>query len=171
MVKVKVESSFSVAIDTLLKLWPGFLIHCYVKDVQSNHFASSRSNIVSGEVVIQVYFSENYQTSYQDEIQSAHWAYNQVSLFTVCAWSKNTIMSYAIVSDYLQHDKFAFHTFLAKIAEVVLAEHGKNGKIQKVNFFSDGAASQFKQCFLFANLGWFKKQYEIEHLEWNFFAS
>lgn len=40
-----------------------------------------------------------------------------------------------------------------------------------LEFFSDGAASQFKQHYLFSNLGWFKESYSLDELTWNFFAT
>ena len=39
----------------------------------------------SGNHVVQVDFAENYAIIHQDEIQSAHWNHNQVTIFTVCA--------------------------------------------------------------------------------------
>jgi hypothetical protein len=64
---------------------------------------------------VQVDFSENYASQYQDEIQSAHWHCIQVTVFTCVAWIGSESRSYAIVSDYLNHDKYAVYKFLSVI--------------------------------------------------------
>lgn len=46
-----------------------------------------------------------------------------------------------------------------------------NPSVQNVVVFSDGAPSQFKQRFLLSNLHWYKATYELESLEWEFFAT
>jgi len=40
-----------------------------------------------------------------------------------------------------------------------------------VQFFSDGAASQFKQKFLFIDLTSLKEEYKFDTVMWNFFAT
>jgi hypothetical protein len=45
-----------------------------------------------------------------------------------------------------------------------------NPEVENVTFISDGAASQFKQCFLFANLTFSKECYEVT-VSWHFPAT
>lgn len=42
--------------------------------------------------------------------------------------------------------------------------------VTAVSFFSDGAASQFKQRYLFANLTFMKERYALDDINWHFFA-
>ena len=56
--------------------------------------------------------------------------------------------SFALVTDYLGHDKYAVHVFLNIILENIRAETS----FHTVHFFSDGAASQFKQKYNFVNI-------------------
>lgn len=116
--------------------------------------------------MIQVDFSENYQTAYQDEVQSAHFTYKQVTIFTCCVWVAGDHKSYCVISDYLQHDKYAVHTFLQALLSDV--RHSFTN-VTSVNVFSDGAASQFKQRFLLSNLNYLRSANDLENLEWNFF--
>ena len=60
------------------------------KWVQTDGFAAQRDSVKydAMKVVIQVDFAENVTTKTQIEIQSAYWAYNQVTLFTACAWEQ-----------------------------------------------------------------------------------
>ena len=60
------------------------------KGLQADGFAAQRESVKDDttKVVIQVDFAENFTTKTQIEIQSAYWAYNQVTLFTACAWEQ-----------------------------------------------------------------------------------
>lgn len=78
--KVKVSGTKSTAIADLESMWPGILNHCFIKDRQSARFEGVKDSLDGDSYVVQVDLSENYQTFYQVEIQSAHFAYNQVTL-------------------------------------------------------------------------------------------
>ena len=60
------------------------------KGVQADGFAAQRESVKDDttKVVIQVYFAENFTTKTQIEIQSAYWAYNQVTFSAACAWEQ-----------------------------------------------------------------------------------
>ena len=58
------------------------------------------------EVILQVDFAEHYCAAHKDEIQSAYWSHKQITVFTACAWLKDAVRSFAIVSDDLSHDKY-----------------------------------------------------------------
>ncbi|CAF1442626.1 unnamed protein product [Didymodactylos carnosus] len=65
------------------------------------------------------------------------------------------------------HDKFVVKSAI----EIILNElktHVPN--LKQIDFFSDGAASQFKQRFMFRNLIQIAHEYKIA-LSWNFFAT
>ena len=62
--------------------------------------------------VLQMDFAENYACTAQDEIQSAHWNQNQVTLFPTVTWFKGEVMSKVIVSDCMQHTKSSVMVFL-----------------------------------------------------------
>ena len=67
----------------------------------------------------------------------------------------------AIISDYLSHDKYAVHTFIKLVLQQL------SSKVREFNaivFFSDGAASQFKQKFTLSSIAHFSKK-----VSWNFF--
>lgn len=166
--KIKHSGSVSELIDTLHNQWKSFLTHCYVKDVQGSHFEKCKQLVSNKKVVVQVDFSENYQTFHQDEIQSAHWAYNQVTLFTSCVWTDAGVKSVCLISDYLSHDKYAVHIFMNRLFGFIKSA---NPSVSEIVMFSDGSAAQFKNRFLFSNLFWFKKEFELDNFEWNFFAT
>ncbi|CAF2048310.1 unnamed protein product [Rotaria magnacalcarata] len=103
----------------------------------------------------------------QDDIQSAHWNTKPLSIFTAFVWSKSENFSFALPSLDLTHDKFVVNTALK-----IILNHIKTvlPNVVEVNCFSDGAASQFKQHFLFRNLIQINIERKIK-LSWNFFAT
>lgn len=67
-------------------------LRCFVKKVQSDYFEE------------EIYFAENYALISQDEIQSAHWSHDQVTVFTCCMWIYiQEIKPFIIVSNDMSH--------------------------------------------------------------------
>ena len=116
----------------------------------------------------QVDFSENAAIVEQDEVQSAHWSHAQATLFTAKAWVNTEVKEpYVIISDNLDHTKVAVFTYMDTILSNLRMKYPG---IKTVHVFSDGASSQFKQRYLFANLNLWETKLKIK-LEWNFFAT
>ena len=105
-VKVESRGTIEEAVCSVKEQMSKFLIHVCIKRNQSKAFEESKVVASNPEVaVVQLDFSENYTAEYQDEIQSAHWHQQQISMFTVVVWSAGTVQSFVIVSDNLVHDK------------------------------------------------------------------
>ena len=106
-----------------------------------------------GLQLFQVDLSENAYTVNQNEIQSAHWSHQHVTIFTSHVWvNQNVEDSFAIVSDNLDHTKEAVYTFMSESFDTIIKKYSS---IKLFNIFTDGPTSQFKQHFLFSNLhGW-----------------
>ncbi|KAJ4446138.1 hypothetical protein ANN_12830 [Periplaneta americana] len=145
MIKCCIEdSTVNDALKALTVMSPKYLFHCYVKKKQSAYFRMLLDNASDTEVLLQVDFSENYSIIHQNEVQSAHWSHDQVTLFTACFWYKDKVKSYVIVSDYMTHDKYAVAQFVNVLVDE-LKSFAPNVRI--LNIFSDGAAQHFKQRF------------------------
>ena len=102
-------------------------------------------------ILLKVDFSENASLFLlmQNKIQSAHWNHSQATLFTAHAWiNQDCNESIVIISDDLNHTKNAVHTFMS----FLYSQLNGNPSIETINIFSDRAASQFKQQYLFSNL-------------------
>ncbi|KAJ4440626.1 hypothetical protein ANN_08773 [Periplaneta americana] len=138
------DSTVNDALKALTVMSPKYLFHCYVKKKQSTYFRMLLDNASDTEVLLQVDFSENYSIIHQNEVQSAHWSHDQVTLFTACFWYKDKVKSYVIVSDYMTHDKYAVAQFVNVLVDE-LKSFAPNVRI--LNIFSDGAAQHFKQRF------------------------
>lgn len=98
------EGTIQECLDLLENQLPFFMKHTFIKREQSEAFKLSRKNIDSFSVILQIDFAENFTVIKQNEIQSAHWSHNQVTIFTACAWLKGETQSFAIISDELSHD-------------------------------------------------------------------
>ena len=168
MEKVLLQSSPKHIFEELNHQLKNFLVHRYVKKQQSKKFESLVASCTSEKVVLQLDFSENASLIDQNEIQSAHWNHNEVTLFTGHAWINSECKkSFVIISNDLNHTKEAVYAFVSYILEY-LNKNYANLKI--VNIWSDGAASQFKQRYLFANLHPWQEQFSIK-IFWHFFAT
>ena len=142
------------------------------KRKQSTCFEETLAHLGEKECVVQVDFAENYGCAYQDEIQTAHWSQNQVTLFTVAVLtkkeeaSKNVCESYVIISDDKDHDKKSVAAFMWRIInECVIKKHPN---VDKVKLFSVGPSSQSKNRFI---VNFLHKIMKIVHIEWNYFAT
>ncbi|CAH0547210.1 unnamed protein product [Brassicogethes aeneus] len=123
------------AIEMLEKQMTPFRKHHFVKNLQQKYFDFKRKNIEIGDVILQIDFAENFQLIAQDEIQSAHWQHEQVTIFTAVAWLAEKVYSFSIISNYLVHDKYAVYVFLKKIISWIdLSGY----KVKDLSVFSDG---------------------------------
>ena len=73
---------------------------------------------------------------WQDEIQSAHWRKNQVTLLTAVYWNNNQSKSAVVVSDDLNHTKDSITTFVDKLIEELTSVD-----VSLLHMWSDGPSS------------------------------
>jgi hypothetical protein len=129
-VRILQEGSVQDALIQLQTLLPEFLVHVYINMKQSAYFVNAYTNVTAGNAVLQVDFSENYALAYQDEVQSAHWNAQQVALYTAVAWMFEKTVSYVIVTDHMQHDKYAVDAFNAVIIKDMKENQSDLKKVQ-----------------------------------------
>ena len=165
--KKEFSGSVNEAVSLLKSKVELFLFHVYIKREQSKFFEQLKEEVSDKEIVLQVDFAENFNLKEQDEIQAAHWNTIPLSIFTAFAWSKKENFSSALPSADVSHDKFVVNAAL----EIVL-NHIKTvlPNVKEINCFSDDAASQFKQRFLFRNLIHISNERK-SRLNWRFFAT
>lgn len=128
-----------------------------IKREQADFFRTKTQQPEEGEVIVQMDFSENYETK------------EQITIFTAVAWFRSnqevTTKSYVFVSDYLSHDKYAVDVFTKKIIQDL---HISGPHIMHtLHIFSDGAASQFKQKYNLCNITFIP---DVK-VHWHFFAT
>jgi hypothetical protein len=144
--------------------------HSYIAKMQLQQIKSLKVSMREHEAIIQEDFSENFAIKHQNEIMSAHWVSHGVTLFTAIVYQANDATSYVVVSDELQHDKYAVNCFNKAILHHYASVLGR--KIEYLHVFSDGAASQFKNRYTLSTI-LNPKQFHasIDQMDWSFFAS
>lgn len=149
--------------------------HHFISKHQSEYLRKLKETITN-ECIILLDFAENYSFIVQDAAQGYHWDNSQCTLHPFVVYyravgddSTNEVkcLSLCVVSDCLKHDTVAVHTFLSHIIPIVLS---KCPHVSKVIYFSDGAASQYKNYKNFRNLAHHVQDFNVQ-AEWHFFAT
>lgn len=163
------SSTLGEAVEKLEKKLPQFLQHVYIKRKQETFFCKLKENMPPNTLLLHFDFSENYNFIYQDEIQSAHWVSKSCTIYTAMAYfvDGKTCKSIPIVvvSDYLQHDKYAVATFNEAIIKKIKADYPEL-LISKLIYQSDGTAQHFKQKYSICIA-----MLQPEDVEWHFSAT
>ncbi|CAM4848084.1 unnamed protein product, partial [Rotaria magnacalcarata] len=144
-----------------------YLLHVFLKRAQSSLFQGLKENTNDRKYLLQVDYAENFAMDQQDAIQSAHWNTRTLPIFTAHAWCGANNYCFAFVSDNVTHDKYCVDVCLNNIISK-LKQYLPD--LEEIMFVSDGAASQFKQRYLFQNM----TRLMVEHylkLSGNFFAT
>ena len=131
-----------------------------------------KESLKANEVIVLRDFAENYQFLVQDEIQSYHWSKEYCTLHPLVVYfidGDGNIKhnSLYFISDYNNHDT----NFVYKI-QTILVDHLKENLpiIDKIFYFSDGCAEQYKNRKNFINLCHRQEDFNID-TEWIFFAT
>ena len=131
--------------SSLVTMIRTFLPHHYIKHCQSKFYNEQKKQVTrdSSTAMLQIDFTEDYTTIWQDEIQSAHWQKKQVTVFTSVYWNGLEPQSIVIISDYLSHTKGSIVTFIDQLISDLLSE-----EVKKLYIWSDGPSSQSKNKFI-----------------------
>ncbi|ESO91762.1 hypothetical protein LOTGIDRAFT_163120 [Lottia gigantea] len=143
--------------------------HVYIAKIQLRAIKELKTKLDVTEGILQEDFAENFNIKYQNEIMTAHWSSNGVTLFTAVFNSKDGYSSHVMVSNDLHHDKYSVATFNRIIANEMLEKHPE---IEKIHIFSDGAGSQFKNKYTLVNMLRADAIHEnIKSIDWSFFGT
>lgn len=137
-------------------------VHHFVAKHQSAYARDSRNNLANNTALITMAFAENFSFLVQDAIQGYHWVNHPFSVYF-----NKTHYSYCVISDHLKHSIETVYTFQSTLL--------KHLKVQflglaKIIYFSDGAASQYKNFKNFTNLLHHSEDFGL-NAEWNFYAT
>uniref|UniRef100_A0A1I8IAX8 Integrase catalytic domain-containing protein n=1 Tax=Macrostomum lignano TaxID=282301 RepID=A0A1I8IAX8_9PLAT len=163
------QDARAVTVDTahklLLALLPKFIVHERTRVHQSAAYRDRKAALAEDEQIFHFDFSENYTCAHQDATQQAYWCQNQVTIFTVAVYRKSCSIMLALVSDSTDHTKSTVSVLLSYL----LRRFATPG--QRVRFWSDGPASQFKNKFMFHFTELACREFELAELSWEFFAT
>ena len=154
--------------DKLLALIP----HSFIATQQLSYFNECKSNLKNGEVVVQADFSENYAFIVQDAAQGFHWNNSQATVHPFVVYYTHSQeehhISFVVISDCLHHDTLAVYLFQKKL--ILFLKQALPFTLKKMYYFSDGAASQYKNKKNFTNLSHHEIDFGIK-AEWHFSAT
>ena len=109
--KVKV----SKLIDDVVEQSGNFFKHCYVTKCQAKAFNIDRDAAEPQSATLQIDFGENYSCTSQDEVQSAYWNREGVTLFNAVLWHNGNVQSFCVCSDTHHHTKNEILVFTHEI--------------------------------------------------------
>ena len=161
-------------VDMLSMDLNGLAKHIKVAQWQRHQYQMFSRGVPKGHVVLTVDFAENYLCKYQDEIQSAHWSYRQVSVhpcvfFFPCSesdCSKVDTEYVVFLSDDIKHDaSFTKHVFDHCI------QYAKSKNAVSLHIYSDGCGSQYKSKTTFFHLTQLQRKHSDIKITRHFFGS
>lgn len=165
--------------DQLVKMLKELCSHHYIAKAQAEFFKSCKSNLKIDECLVTLDFAENLKLTIQHEVQGNYFGNGDdkyVTLHPFVLYYKNVSQeengllehkSYCVLSDAMSHDSTAVYAFLSRL--LVEIKEFLPG-VRSVKYFSDGAASQYKNRFNMGNLSKHYSDFGIQ-AEWHFFAS
>ena len=168
---VSVQSPLHEFIDVVCSSFDHLRHHHFIMKAQASFLRSLKDGLAPDTAIILLDFAENYSFIVQDAVQGHHWDNSQATLHPFAVYYQDAqglqCLSLCIISDCLKHDTTAVHCFLSS-----LLPHLRHviHNLQKVIYFSDGAASQYKNYKNFSNLCHHKHDFDIP-AEWHFFAT
>ena len=173
-----VEKCSTSSLDNLLTELQGELQdlakHLKMARWQRQQYQHLLNNLPQSSAIVTLDFAENYTCKFQNEVQSSHWSYKQVSIHT-CVLQYNceddgcskVITEYVVyVSDNLNHDA----AFAKTVMERLLV-HLKTKGIKRVFLFSDGCSAQYKSRLPFMHLTELAHDFAELDIERHFFGS
>ena len=161
-------------IEVFVSLADKATTHQFIVKAQSGYLRHLKETIPTHtEVIVLMDFAENYLFVCQDAIQGFHWETAQTTLHPFTVYFRDDTgdlqcQSFCVVSDDHSHSAVTVHKFLSDLIHCHLRVQFP--QLKKIHYFSDGAASQYKNCKNFTNLCYHKDDFGIVG-EWNFFAT
>ena len=147
--------------------------HHYIAINQSQYLKYLKDNLKPNQAIIILDFAENYSFIVQDGIQGFHWNNSQATLHPFAVYyresdGKLNNINLCIISDCFKHYSVAVHSFV-KVALQDLTSH-VCPTVKKMYYFTDGAASLYKNFKNMTNLVYHQDDFEVQ-AEWQVFAT
>ena len=169
---VEVVACREECVQTLSHQIKELTTHHYRAVVQSRYFSEIKEKLKEGQVVVQGDFSENYSFVVQDAAQGFYWDSSQCTVHPFVAyWQQGSVLrhqSFCFISDDMKHNTSIVHAFIRRLIPELKE---KVPGLEKVIYFSDGCASQYKNKYNFLNLCHHEKDFPGVKCEWHFFAT
>lgn len=144
--------------------------HRFLCKMQHDYFEQVKNTLTPGVVLVLLDYSENFTFIIQNAIQANHWQNDQCTIHVcVCIYrgedGELKYVNHVVFSDYMKHETMAVHLFLEKLMNILTEV--LPWPIIKLIYFSDGAASQYKNRYNLCNLMHHEEDFGCK-AEWNF---
>ena len=167
-----VSKSADDFVETFCEKLENLLPHSFIAKQQSSFQSKLKLELKLGEFLVIGDFAENYSFVLQDAAQGFHWNNSQATIHLFVAYylesGKLEHVSYVVISDCLHHDTVAVHLFQKGFIEFLKDKFASSPL--KIFYFSDGAASQYKNRKNFINLCYHIEDFSVP-AEWHFSAT
>jgi hypothetical protein len=171
---VEKAGTISTMIDELEKELKGLARHVKTAKWQREQYNSLSENLPFGHAIVTLDYAENYACKFQNEVQSAHWSYRQITIHPcVIQYRCQKEGCSELVTDYLVElsDDLNHDAGFTKAVMVRVMEHIKKLNMSKVYLFSDGCSCQYKSKLPFYMLTELQQDYPDIDIERHFFGS
>ena len=150
-------------VDDLCDKLANLLRHDFIAKQQSNYQTDVKDSLQIGEFLVLLDFAENYAFVLQDAAQGFHWNNAQATIHPfVCYYrSDDTLkhISHIVISDFMKHDTVSVHLFQRNLVRFLKDRF--DATPSKMIYFSDGAASQYKNRKNFSYLCHHVEDFEV----------
>lgn len=159
-------------IKALVAAYPDMKFHCDMAHAQHVCVREQRQNLEEEvEITIQMDFAQNWLVGFGEEVQSAFYAKDPVTLHPavihIRKGGKLLAYSVCLVSDDRRHDAGAV---LAFVDELVKYIKRKFSKVKMVHFWSDSPSSQYRNISIFSLICRHLERYGI-NCSWSYFEA
>lgn len=145
--------------------------HHYIARFQAGALKAQKEGLKPEEVIVIGDFAENYSFVVQDAIQGWHWVNSQATLHPFCIYYKDANelkhLSLCIISNHMSHNTATVHSFQRVLIQYIKQQLPN---VTFIKYFSDGAASQYKNFKNFANIRFHREDFGLD-CDWHFFAT
>ena len=168
-----IQSTVDEFIQTVTEMIYDLCHHHFIKNSQASYLRDSKENLDNKTSIILMDFAENYSFIIQDTIQGFYWQLCQATLHPFAVYyrdlSTNELRcgSYCAISDHLKHNQTTVHCFRTKLLSLIRKDLPY---ITSIKYFTDGAASQYKNLKALFNLAFHFHDHKLT-AEHNLFAT
>lgn len=168
-----IEQPVFAFVDNFCEQLKSLVEHDFIAKKQADYLKNLKEKLGSQQLIAIMDFSENLAFEIQNAVQSYYYAKQQCTLHPICLYYKENNelkqRSIIIIAESLKHNVEAVYLFQSKLVEYLKKTNEFKTK-NEIIFFTDGAASQYKNKKNFLNLCLFEKDFNLKS-EWHFFAT